>query len=140
MIQLRTRIRLGPSDRLRALARKAAPAARRRLADQLIEATRSEVLRETPVRTGRLRDGWATAETKSDDADTRSRRSLTNDVPYVTYVEYGTRRTPPRFAVRRGLRRVLGTAAALFRLNGGRGAAPSWTAGPRVEGDSDGLE
>ncbi len=48
--------------------------------------------RRTPVRTGRLRDGW---DFKVNDAVLE----ISNDVPYAVYVEYGTPFMAPRGAL-----------------------------------------
>lgn len=52
----------------------------------------TRVKRRTPVKTGRLQGGW-TAEVAEDIV-------IRNDVPYMPYVEYGTRYMPPRGMLR----------------------------------------
>ena len=100
------------------------PSARRLLADRLRQEALADLTRETPVRTGRLQQGWIAAATgqgsegTSREADLagRSHRAATNQVDYVGYVEYGTSRMAPRRLARAALSRVRRLAAVLFRL------------------------
>ena len=106
--------------RLRSLATQAA-ISRAELAERLRNETSGELLRTTPVRSGRLRDGWAdpNASTTESDAAGRSARTLTNHTPYAGYVEYGTSRQAPQRVVSAALRRVAKLATRLSRLEGG---------------------
>lgn len=128
MISLQTRVR-GSGEKFRRLALETAPTARKRLASDLRRAALSETIATTPVRTGRARRGWQSAiddsaaegegSSESSDEFGTSRRSATNHVPYVQYLEYGTSRMAPREIVQRALRRVAALAAGLFSLSGG---------------------
>ena len=111
--------------RLQVLAQHAVPAARSELATDLREQVLERVIAETPVRTGRLRDGWRAAasgggpdgDAGGTDSSGRSVRDATNHTPHGRYVEYGTSRQRPQRVVGVALRRVAKRAAALFRLS-----------------------
>ena len=107
-------------ERLRSLATEVATG-RAELAERLRTETSGELLRATPVRTGRLRDGWAepNASTTESDAAARSIRTLANQTPYAGYVEYGTSRQAPQRIVSAALRRVARLAKQFVRLDGG---------------------
>ena len=55
-----------------------------------------EVKKLTPVKTGRLRDGWK-----------REKNIVTNDVPYLQYVDQGTRYIKPRRFIEAAFQRVI---------------------------------
>lgn len=69
----------------------------KRKKDRIVEETSKEVKRDaaslTPVRTGRARAGWRVQARKET-------ARIWNNVPYVRYLEYGTRRMRPRRMLR----------------------------------------
>lgn len=132
MIRLRVRVR-GDGQRFRELSATVAPNARRVLVADLQSMTLDQVIGTTPVRTGRAKRAWGSARGAGDgsssvasgegaatarDGSGMSQRTATNSVPYVRYLEYGTRRMAPRAIVRRALERARRAAATLFSLCG----------------------
>ena len=120
-MSIRVTARVGgeAASRLRSHAATTAVAARVALADRLAEKTKADAAEGTPVDTGRLRRAWQDAEVVADDGGSVSSRRATNSVPYVGYVEYGTRRMAPRLVVRRAIQKAAAAAATLFRFGGG---------------------
>ena len=110
--------------RLLTLRDDAVPNARKRLADRIRTETLGELVRTSPVRTGRLRGSWQQAEagggpdgsTSDVDASDHSQRDATSHVDYARYVEYGTSRQAPQRLVGRAIGRVARLAKSLFRL------------------------
>jgi HK97 gp10 family phage protein len=60
---------------------------------------RDEARAGTPVRSGRLRAGWRVGRLADGDP------TVTNEVDYAPFVEYGTRHMPPRAMLGRALAR-----------------------------------
>ena len=100
-----------------------------RLASSVIQETRSL----NPVMTGRSQAGWVTPGSAGDAGSGTSGGgsegtfavehssqttsiSMTNSVPYVVYLEYGTSKTAPVAMVRKSIARVSGRIASFFRL------------------------
>lgn len=118
-IRMTARLSGDAASRLRSHAMSTAPASRVSLADRLADQAKEDTVGGTPVDTGRLKRAWQDAEIIADDGRSVSSRRTSNSVPYVGYVEYGTRRMAPRLVVRRALQKAAEAAATLFRLGGG---------------------
>lgn len=73
----------------RSVFRVTDPGAPRRAADRgvgdMAKAVCDDVKSRTPVRTGRLRNGWVVSHGQQE-----GEWEVTNDVPYGRFVEYGT--------------------------------------------------
>lgn len=85
-----------------------------------------DIADDTPVRTGRARRGWLATQGRStpqaggdgtsriEDSATVTQANVTNEVPYVRFLEYGTRRMRGQRIVARVLARHV--ASMLSRL------------------------
>jgi hypothetical protein len=120
------------SPRLRELARKEIPAARRRMVTDLLRDALQRTADQNPVATGRSREAWlsalqqlGTAEAAANQEGSASvvqseettQADGTSHVPYVQYLEYGTRHFKPIAMVRRALQTVRQLVTQYFRLN-----------------------
>ncbi|MBL4884417.1 MAG: HK97 gp10 family phage protein [Planctomycetaceae bacterium] len=60
----------------------------------------SRVIERTPVDTGRAQSGWNGGVGEEQDNDLTTMISVTNDVEYIGFLEFGTSRMPARAMVR----------------------------------------
>lgn len=74
---------------------------------QLARRTLNEIVANTPVETGRARRSWIEAQSSLADPARHSAQSTelqaTSRVPYMVFLEYGTRRIAPVAMVRQAL-------------------------------------
>lgn len=112
------------------------PAARRKLIQQLLQSSLQKIRDNTPVQTGRAQAAWEAAHrqllsesttsnagsttegtaTQTNDQQTTTAEA-TNAVPYIVFLEYGTRRQRPVAMVRRALHEIRPQISQLFRLD-----------------------
>ena len=107
------------TPRLRELLNAELPAARARMTSELLLDTLQRTRDRNPVRTGRSRAGWDTAqaEVTTIDSTTTTEKQGTNTVPYIACLEYGTSRMRPVAMLRRALAEVRQHIAKFFRLS-----------------------
>lgn len=121
------------SEYLRDLRTSGVPTARQNLMRQLMSSSVSRIQDLNPVRTGRSRNAWQAASQSLEgrtgsgasndhsvnqtNDQTTTETSVTNAVPYVAYLEYGTSHMRPIAMVRRALQEIRQRVAQLFRLS-----------------------
>ncbi|QDT33633.1 HK97 gp10 family phage protein [Thalassoglobus polymorphus] len=129
------------SQKLRDLNESTILQARQEMVQQIATDVLANTAQRNPVETGRSRSGWATAaeqvsgrSTEVADSSgvgsssgegtatftsdrTTSLVNATNNVPYITYLEYGTSRMAPFSMLRESLAGVLGRIGSMFRLS-----------------------
>ncbi|TWT42805.1 hypothetical protein KOR42_46090 [Thalassoglobus neptunius] len=120
-------------ESLRKLKDDGISVARREFVERLVSSVIQETRSLNPVMTGRSRAGWVAPGAAGDagggtagggsegtfDVEHSSQAtmvSMTNSVPYVVYLEYGTSKTAPVAMVRKSISRISGRIASLFRL------------------------
>ncbi|MEW4490978.1 HK97 gp10 family phage protein [Thalassoglobus sp. JC818] len=114
-------------ESLRRLKDERTSVARREFVERLASAVIQETKSTNPVRTGRSRAGWVAPGPAGEDGGSEgsftvshtsqaTEVSMTNSVPYVVFLEYGTSKTAPVAMVRKSLSRVAGRIASLFEL------------------------
>jgi hypothetical protein len=124
------------SARLRELRQGILPQARRQMINSLAREALLRTSELTPIRTGRTRDSWLQAAQQLDpsslsDSSFNSSREGTatqqqelhsssvvagSSVPYVPFLEYGTRHLRPFAMVRRALQAIRPLLRQYFRL------------------------
>ena len=106
------------TPRLRELLNAELPAARARMTSELLLDTLQRTRDRNPVRTGRSRAGWDTAQSEANtiESTNSTEKQGTNTVPYIACLEYGTSRTRPVAMLRRALAEVRQHIAKFFRL------------------------
>lgn len=122
------------SPALRELIEQNIPEARQHMVNQLAADVLDHTAQENPVDSGRSRAGWlaaaeqlpgsqvsgagATGEgtLRLNHDQTTTSVSAINQVPYVTYLEYGTSKMAPFAMLRRTLSRIRGQLGNRFRI------------------------
>ncbi len=127
------------SQKIRELKERIVPHSRQEMVNEIANDVLLNAAQGNPVKTGRSRAGWKAAAqqvsggsstgnsnqegvsgegsaTSSQDRTTSS-VNASNNVPYVTYLEYGTSRMAPVAMLRQSLAGVLGRIGSFFRLS-----------------------
>ncbi len=74
--------------------------------DQLVSALFSDIVRDTPVDTGKARGAWEINFIKKDDTSTKVR--ISNSVDYIVFLEFGSSRQAPNGMVRINIEKFRG--------------------------------
>ena len=132
MIKLEVTIDGDAANGLRDFASRDLPQRRRKLVREAMDATLASTIDLNPIRTGRSRAAWAAAQggieggigpqqaregsSTTLESEQTTELTATNSVPYITYLEYGTRKMAPVAMVRKSLLKIARRVASLFRI------------------------